>query len=483
MLPPEIARPVYDRNALQIGVVHLGIGAFHRAHQAWYLDQLLNRTAASGGGPWGICGVSLRSPAIRDDLAPQDGLYTVLTREAERIECRVVGTVKQVLVAPENPGAVLSRLADPATRLVSLTVTEKGYCLDASRRLDPEHPAIRYDRDPGTPPVSTIGFLVGGLRRVRAAGRRPPTILCCDNLPQNGTTLRRALVDFAALGDDRLAAWIEAELACPNSMVDRIVPATTDLDREAVRQALGVDDAGVVSCEPFGQWVLEARFGGEMPDLAAVGVEIVAQTAPYERMKLRVLNGTHSAIAYLGQLIGLEHVADVVADPMLRAFLVRLMTREIGPGLDQLPPAVIAAYPGMLMRRWDNPAIRHRTAQIAMDGSQKLPQRWIATLEEALSVGRPVPCLTFALAVWFRYLGGLDEQGREIPISDPRASELTALAAPGQGSAGIVDAMLDRSGLFPPEIRQAAALRAELVRTLDAIAERGSASAIAALIG
>jgi len=473
-LPREVRRPGYDRRALATGIVHLGIGAFHRAHQAWYVERSLEE---AGFGPWGICGVSLRHADMQARLAPQDGLYALATRHEERTEWRVIGAVHEVLVGPQDVEAVLARLTAPSTRIVSLTVTEKGYCLGADHRLAADHPDIRHDLEAPEAPRSAPGYLVAALARIRAAGGTPPTILSCDNLPSNGRTLKQAVVDLAALrGDDGLASWIERSVAMPCSMVDRIVPASSDADRAEAQAALGgVADEAVVTAEPFSQWVLERNFGGPMPDLAAVGVELVGEVAPYERMKLRLLNGSHSAIAYLGQLAGLEHVADVMADPALCAYVERLMA-EIADAVPGIDPARIAEYRASLLARWRNPAIRHRTAQIAMDGSQKIPQRWIATLTALRQEGRRTPGLAFALAGWFRYLGGVGEQGPIVIAADPMAGMLTALCRPEAGSGPqdrVVAAMFDRSGLFPPALAQDRALRGAVAAALAAIADRG----------
>ncbi len=472
-LPKAIERPGYDRATLECGVVHLGIGAFHRAHQAWYLDRLLHQQP----GPWGIVGASLKRPDMRDRLGPQDGLYTLVTRGEAGTTFRVIGTVRQVLVAPEDPAALVRRLADPATRVVTLTVTEKGYCLDGTGRLDPRHPEIQADLANPDRPATALGFLAAALRARRAAGQPAPVLLTCDNLRSNGDTLRRALADFAALSDDGLARWIEADVAIPNSMVDRIVPATTDADRAEVAAALGLADAAPVIAEPFSQWVIERTPG--LPDLARVGVEMVAKAAPYEHMKLRLLNGSHSAIAYLGQLAGLETVAAAMADAELRRFVTGLMAHEIAPTVTGLPGDQLRAYQAALIERWANPAIQHKTQQIAMDGSQKLPIRWLATLRDRIEEGERIHRLSVCLAGWMRYLGGRDEQGRALVISDPRASELQALADPAQPPAVLVERFLTQSGLFDAQLAGHTGLRAGVTHTLASLAERGVAATLA----
>jgi fructuronate reductase len=462
-LPAGIRRPAYDRTRLEPGIVHLGIGAFHRAHQAVYVDDLLHKRF----GPWGIIGISLRHGAVRDALEPQDGLYTLVVRESARVDYRVIGSVRSVLLASENPEAVLRCLTAPATRLVTATVTEKGYCLAPGGRLDPDHPEIKRDLEAPHSPTSAIGFLVEALRRLRAAGTAPPTILSCDNLPANGRTLRRALLDYASLRGGDLAGWIEETVAVPSTMVDRIVPATTDADRAEVKAALSVEDLGAVVGEPFSQWVIENRLGDGFPNLTEVGVELVPDVAPHERMKLRMLNGCHSSIAYLGQLAGYEFVADALDDPNLRRFLERMMAEEIAPTLPEFPMRQLAAYGAQLVRRFENRAIRHRTWQIAMDGSQKLPQRLLGTIEDRLRSNASVARLTLAVASWMRFLGGKDDRGQAIAVSDPRAEELTRWAGLPQGDGDIVANLVDRSGIFPAALQRSESFRRELV---DAVA-------------
>ena len=424
-LPAAAVRPGYDPRGLRPGIVHLGIGAFHRAHQALYVEEAL----AAAPGDWGIVGVSLRSPGVRDRLAPQDGLYTLVERGPEADRLRVIGCVREVLFAPADPAAVVARIADPATRIVSLTVTEKGYCHDpATGRLDEDHPDIRHDLERPDRPRSAVGVLVRGLARRRAAAGPPLTVLCCDNLPHNGATVAGIVRAFAALADPTLVAWIDDHVAFPSTMVDRIVPATTEADVRAVGRALGVEDLAPVVGEPFRQWVIEDRFAGPRPAFEAAGAQFVADVTPYETMKLRLLNGSHSALAYLGYLGGYEYVAQAVADPAYRAFVRALMDEEVAPTLT-LPPGVdLAGYTASLLERFANPRMAHRTWQIAMDGSQKLPQRLLGTVRDNLAAGRPIPRLALAVAAFLRYAAGVDEQGRPIDVRDPLAARLEALA-------------------------------------------------------
>lgn len=378
-----------------IGIVHLGLGAFFRAHGAIYVEEAM----AASGGDWGILGVSLRSPAIRDALSPQGGIYTALELAPDGPRARVVTAVRDVLVAPEDPAAVLDAMAAPGVRIVTLTVTEKGYCHEpATGRLNAVHPEIVHDLAHALP-VSAPGFLVRALQRRRAAGLDPFTVLTCDNLPGNGALVRGLVLELAGRIDADLARWIGDNGRFPATMVDRIVPATTEADIARVAELTGSHDAAPVVHEPFRQWVVEDDFvGGVRPDLGSVGVQLVEDVAPFELMKLRMLNGTHSALAYLGYLAGHETISDCLSDPSFRAFVRRLWTSEIIPALTPPPGADLATYADALERRYANRAIRHRTWQIAMDGSQKLPQRILGTLASNIEAGRRSPGLMLAIA-------------------------------------------------------------------------------------
>ncbi len=425
-LRPGVQRPGYDRAALTTGIVHLGIGAFHRAHQAVYTDAALARSF----GPWGIAGVSLRSPDTRDALDPQGGLYTVAVRDAEGERLRVIGSVTELLVAPEDPAKVLERLTRPSVRVVTLTVTEKGYCHDpATGALNEGHPDIVHDLANPDRPRSVPGFLVEALIRRRAAGVEPFTVLSCDNLPSNGDTAAGLLRRYAELRDPALGAWFADNVACPNSMVDRIVPATTDADRDRVSEGLGLRDSWPVVTEPFTQWVIEDRFPTGRPAWEREGAELVADVHPYEMMKLRLLNGSHSTIAYLGYLAGYETVSDTMADPVFARLIRGLMDEEAGPTLRMPPGADLGHYKNALIERFRNPALRHRTWQIAMDGTQKLPQRLLGTIRDRLAAGAPIDRLALGVAGWMRYVSGTDEAGRPIDVRDPMAAKLAELAA------------------------------------------------------
>ncbi|WP_435530786.1 mannitol dehydrogenase family protein [Pseudotabrizicola formosa] len=430
------ARPV------PVGIVHLGLGAFFRAHGAVYIEEALS----ASGGDWGILGVSLQSPTMRDQLTPQGGTYMALELGPEGETLRHVQSVQGVLVAREDAQAVLEAMADPGVKIVSLTVTEKGYCHEPSTgRLNTVHPDIVHDLAHALP-VSAPGFLVRALALRHARGLPPFTVLTCDNLPNNGQVVRGVVLDLAHAIDPALAAWIEAEAKFPSTMVDRIVPATKPEDIARVAALAGAHDAAPVMHEPFRQWVVEDAFvGGHRPDLAAAGVQLVRDVTEFEHMKLRMLNGTHSSLAYLGYLSGHETIADCMADPVLDQFVQALWTREIIPALTPPEGVSLASYAQALRARYANPGIRHRTWQIAMDGSQKLPQRILGTLDTNLAAGRPCPGLMLAVAAWMVYVRGTDLAGQPIEVKDPLAPRLRDAA----NSDDPVAALLALREVFP----------------------------------
>ncbi|WP_407674135.1 mannitol dehydrogenase family protein [Paracoccus beibuensis] len=461
-------RPPSDAPA---GIVHLGLGAFFRAHGAVFIAEAMEAT----DGDWGIIGVSLQSPGTRDRLKAQGWAYTALELGPEGEASQVVTVLRDVLVAPEDPQAVLDAMAAPTVRIISLTVTEKGYCHEPSTgRLNADHPDIRHDIS-NPLPKSAPGFLVRALQARRAANLPPFTVLCCDNLPENGRVVRGVVMDLARLIDPALASWIEEKGAFPSTMVDRIVPATTPADLDRLEALTGQRDEAPVMHEPFRQWVVEDRFADGRPDLAAVGVQLVDDVTPFEHMKLRMLNGTHSSLAYLGYLAGHETIADTMADPVFARFVDRLWTEEIIPALTPPPGEDLHAYARALHDRYANPAIRHRTWQIAMDGSQKLPQRILGTIAERRAAGRQVPGLTLAVAAWMRYASGQDEAGRAIEVKDPLAPQLAALWR--DDPAETVAGFLSLSQVFPPALRDDAGFAADLTEALRRLVRDGARAA------
>ncbi|MFK0689313.1 mannitol dehydrogenase family protein [Mesorhizobium sp. IMUNJ 23033] len=445
-LPAATAVPSYDRNSIAPGIVHLGVGAFHRAHQAVYVDDCL----AAGETDWGIVGVSLRSPDTRDALAPQDGLYTLAVRSSGGEQLRVVGSILSMLVAPEDPGAVLAMLTDPRTRIVTLTITEKAYLRAAGGGLDAAHPDIVHDLANPHAPKTAHGFLREALARRRAAGTPAFTVLSCDNLPANGATLHRLLVEFAALhdaasGDADLARHIADEIAFPSSMVDRIVPATTDADRARIAGELGVEDAWPVMTEPFCQWVIEDDFPTGRPAWEKLGATMVGDVEPFEDMKLRLLNGSHSAIAYLGLLSGHATVDRAFADPTIRQFVDRLWAEAI-PTLPEDAGLDTAAYTAELAERFSNTALAHRTAQIANDGSQKLPQRIVASAVECIEAGTELVHLTLVVAAWIAACAARGKTLPEAHFTDPLDAALTPLLGQQLPANETVAAVFDLAG-------------------------------------
>lgn len=440
-LPADVARPTYARAETTGGIVHLGLGAFHRAHQAVFVDDCLN----GGEKGWGIIGASLRSPETRNALGPQDGLYTLSIVDGGGETLRVVGSLLGSLVAPEDPEALLQAMADPGTKIVTLTVTEKAYLRAASGHLDLAHPDIVWDLANSTHPRTIYGFLTEAIARRHAAGTAPFTILSCDNLPANGATLKRLLVAFATARDDKLGVFIDGHIAFPSSMVDRIVPATTDEDRARIAARLGVSDAWPVTTEPFLQWVVEDNFPAGRPNWERFGVEMVKDVAPFEEMKLRLLNGSHSSIAYLGLLMGKPTVSDAFSDPLIRGFVSRLWAEAI-PSLPADAGLDPEAYIAELERRYDNPALKHRTAQIANDGSQKLPQRIIAVALARLAAGGSAGYLMLTPAAW---LAAAQARGRTLPpghFTDPLDDALADIFAKGSDAELTVRAAFDAAG-------------------------------------
>ncbi|HLZ78170.1 MAG TPA: mannitol dehydrogenase family protein [Sphingomonas sp.] len=469
-LPAEVERPAYDRAAIRTGVVHLGIGAFHRAHQAAVFDAAL----AAGDPRWGIIGVSLRSAGVRDQLVPQDGLYSLVVREGDTQQVRIIGAVTDVLVAPEDPARVVAALASADVHIVTLTITEKGYRLDpATGALIVDDADVAADLANLSAPRTAPGFLVAGLQARRAAGLPPFTAISCDNLPHNGQRLRDAVLAMARAHDATLADWIATEGAFPQTMVDRIVPATTPGDIAALAQRLSVEDQAMVKTEPFLQWVIEDRFCGPRPDFTALGAQLTADVAPWEEAKLRLLNGAHSGIAYLGGLAGIEFVDQFVADPRGRAFVEALWDESTAtlsppPGLD------IARYRAALMARFANPTLQHRTRQIAMDGSQKLPQRLVAPLLQRLGEGRPVGAITLTIAAWMRWQGGVDDAGQPFPVDDPLADRTHAALADCATPADRVTALLGIEAIFPSALAADRRLVEMLAGRLDRLDHLGS---------
>ncbi|CAA2105276.1 mannitol dehydrogenase family protein [Variovorax paradoxus] len=484
-LPADVARPRYGRDALRAGIVHLGVGAFHRAHIA-----VVNEAALHAGGDlhWGTVGVSLRAADTRDALQPQGGLYTLALRDAAedgtaREALQVVGNLLEVLVAPEDPQAVLERIAHADTRIVSLTITEKGYHHDpATGALRLDAADIAHDLAHPETPRTMPGFVVHALALRRARGLAPVTVMSCDNLPANGDTTRGIVLAFARQVDAGLRDWIEAHCTFPNSMVDRIVPRTTDGDRERIAARLGIEDAWPVIGEPFLEWVVEDRFANGRPDWTAGGARFVAHAQPYEKLKLRMVNGAHSALAYLGAMAGLRTVDRAMAEPALRSYIDALMREEIAPTLPAMPGLDLDSYRARLLQRFSNSALHHQTKQIAMDGSQKLPQRLLGTLRDRLAAGLPIDRLALAVAAWMHYLRGTDETGATHDIQDPLAPALAERLAQAGAASGMQDRVAFFTGFAPVfgELGKEPRFVAAVARHLSMLETQGVRAALAA---
>ena len=473
-LRPGARGPAYDPRRCSIGHVHLGLGNFHRAHQAVHADAAL----ASGEHRWAIAGVNLRNPARAAALGPQDGLYTLLEREASGTRARIIGSIRQTLCAHSQPNHLLERLAVPETRIVSLTITEKGYGIAHDGALDVARADIAADLQGGWPPRSALGWLAAGIReRMNRHPQAGLTLLSCDNLSRNGQTLQQALRQFllAQQATDSVH-WIERHASFPDSMVDRIVPATTHLDEQQALALTGLEDAWPVGAEGFSQWVLEDRFAAGRPDWARSGVKFTTEVAGWELMKLRLLNAAHSCIAYLGDPAGFDTVDTAISSPEIRAFVDAFWRNEASPCLPASVRPLALGYCQRLLDRFDNPAIGHRTRQIAMDGSMKIPLRWLPTLRMRLEQGQPVKALCFAIAAWIRYLAGIDERGRRYPVVDPAADRLGPLATQADPALAARSVMHD-VGVFG-DLGQSQALTREIAGALASLRELGSTAAL-----
>ncbi|MBZ9750163.1 mannitol dehydrogenase family protein [Deinococcus sp. HMF7604] len=424
---PSVQTPTYDPLSLTCGIVHFGVGGFHRSHEAMYLDRLLNLREDHD---WGICGVGVlpADARMRDVLAAQDHLYTLLTTSPDgHTEARVIGAIRKFLFAPDDPEAVLEQLADPATRIVSLTVTEGGYAIDNGTGLfDPSGSELQHDLTPGAVPRTVFGFITEGLRRRRARGLAPFTVVSCDNMQGNGDVTRLALTSFARLKDPELGEWLAAQVAFPNSMVDRITPVTTEQTQQDVTAATGLDDAWPVLAESFTQWVLEDHFTLGRPALEQVGVQLVTDVEPYELMKLRLLNASHQAMGCLGLLAGWRYVHEVCEDPALGAFVLGYMTAEATPTLRPVPGIDLGTYRQELMARFGSRAIQDTLARLVVDASERIPKFLLPVVREQLSRGGEIRHAALVLAAWSAYLRSAEAQGQ--PITDVHAPLLLAAA-------------------------------------------------------
>jgi mannitol 2-dehydrogenase len=432
-LPAGVPGPIYDRRALSSAIVHMSVGGFHRAHQGVYLDELLRRGEADG---WGICGVGLlpQDARMRDVLRAQDCLYTVVERSGAGDRPRVIGAMREYLLAPDDPDAVVEKLASPVCRIASLTITEGGYFVNqGTGQLDDTGADLQHDLASPRAPRTSFGLLAEALDRRRARGLAPFTVQSCDNLQGNGDVCRRMFLAFLERRDPALRAWVEEHGLFPNAMVDRIVPATTDEHRAMVREKLGVADGWPVVCEPWIQWVIEDRFTLGRPAWEKVGAQLVPDVHPYEMMKIRLLNASHQAICYIGMLLGLRYSDEALADPDVRRLMERMMDLEVTPLLPPVPGIDLSQYKRSLVERFGNPALRDQLARLGTEGSARIPKFVLPSIREVLARGQgPLDALAFTVACWFRYLAAeRDDRGQDLPKSDPMLQELVRRARQG----------------------------------------------------
>lgn len=416
-LQPDVQLPAYERSAIKPGIVHLGLGAFHRAHQAVFTEQAM----ANSGGDWGIIGVSMRSNTVARQLLPQQCLYSLMDEDATGYLLRVIGALCDVLVAPKEPERVTAAIANPAIKVITLTITEKGYCLAPDgRSLDLADSVVRRDLDNPERPESAIGLLALGLRARQRESAAPLSIISCDNLAENSRRLRTVLVEYLALSFPEILPWLGASVTFPCSMIDRIVPAMHSAQLQRQSELLGVRDEAAVSTEPFSQWIIENKFAAEIPGWSSAGVQLVDDVRPYEEIKLRLLNAAHSAIAYLGLLSGMETVDQFMREKALRQFVEGLMVGELMPALVVPPKFDLPGYRDQLLQRFGNPCLHHRCSQIAMDGSEKISQRWLGTLQS----GAHTPLLCKALSCWLYFI-----LETNLAVDDPQSERLLELRA------------------------------------------------------
>ncbi|MBD2183099.1 mannitol dehydrogenase family protein [Planktothrix sp. FACHB-1355] len=426
-LPNNVQIPKYDRTQITNGIVHIGVGGFHRAHQALYLDNYFHQNP---GSEWGICGVGLLEfdKRMRDALQSQDCLYTLVERSLEGDNAKVIGAITKYLFAPDNRQAVIDAMAKPECKIVTLTITEGGYYyIEGSGEFDANHPTIQYDLQHPDEPIGVYGFLTAALDRRRQQGIAPFTVLSCDNLQGNGHIAQKMLTAFAQMRDSDLGNWIAENVAFPNCMVDRITPATTPADIKMVTEQFGIDDAFPVVAEPFLQWVVEDNFCAGRPNWESVGVQMTNDVHPYEMMKIRLLNASHLLIGYFGTLVGYTYVHEAMADPLIRQAVDRLMD-EVTPTLQPVPGIDLDNYKKTLIERFANPKIRDQLPRLCLNSSAKIPKFILGSLRDALQQGSSIDYMSLAIAAWFRYLNGKDDRGNSIPIDDPMADTLTQIA-------------------------------------------------------
>ncbi len=464
-LPDHIARPAYNLEAVTAGIAHIGVGGFHRAHQAAYTDALMNTGV---GLDWGICGIGTRTDELgmRDALASQDFLYTLVELDDRPdTEVRVIGSIRDMLLVGEDGSeAVVARLADPAIRIVSLTITEGGYCMDDSTgQFNAALPHIQQDLENPRAPISVFGLICAALAKRRGQGTPPFTVMSCDNLPHNGDVTRKATLAFASLVDPELAGWIDSNVSFPNAMVDRITPMTSAAHRKNLRQQHGIDDAWPVVCEPFVQWVLEDKFVAGRPAWDKVGVQFTDDVAPYEEMKIKLLNGSHLALTYLGFLRGYRFVHETMADPLFVEYIRRYMDDDVTPQLAPVPGIDLTEYKQTLIERFSNCAIADQLERVCSDGSSKFPKFTVPTINRLIADNAELDRAALVVAAWALYLRGVDENDNRYRIPDPRAEFCQALVEEDEG---LAERLLGREEIFGSQIPRSPAFRDAFERNL-----------------
>ena len=474
-LPASVSKPTYDRSKVVGSIVHLGIGAFHRAHQAMFTDAAL---AATGDLSWGLVGAGVISADMKDALMPQDGLYALAEMGADSEKVKVIGSIIDVFGGAEDAEKLLAKMSDVSTRIVSITVTEKGYYLDlATGKLQINAPAIAADLASPATPKTILGLIVQALKARKAKGIKPFTVMSCDNLPNNGKLAKAAVLAFAREADADLASWIEANVCFPCTMVDRITPATTDADRAHVNSVIGMEDAWPVVTEQFYQWVIEDQFTMGRPEWDKVGAIFSDEIECWENMKLRCLNGSHSTLSYMGQLTGRETVADAMGLPLITDLLDKLWS-EISEVLHAPKGVNPADYIESLKLRFRNPALKHRTAQIACDGSQKLPQRLLAPLRDRIAKGLASPAIATAVAAWMHFVVKTAYTPGAV-LSDPLAAEILVQAKMSTDAASIVRNLLAIKVIFGTDLPENAAFCAGLTAKFIELAKNPAVSTAA----
>jgi mannitol 2-dehydrogenase len=479
LLGPNVGVPSYDRSKVGQSIAHIGVGGFHRAHQAVYADDLFH---LSGESQWGLCGVGLlkHDARIRDVMLAQDCLYTVVERGARGEKARIIGSIVNFLYGPGNTQEVIEKLASPDRRIVSLTITEGGYYVhQGTGEFDAQHPDIQHDlAEPGEP-VCSFGYVLEALNRRRTRGMPPFTVMSCDNLQSNGDIIKKMLLAFAELRDPKLHNWLVENCAFPNSMVDRITPATTDEHRTLVKEKFGIDDGWPVMCEPFKQWVIEDHFPLGRPAWEQVGAQMTSDVLPYEKMKLRLLNASHQAMCYIGMLLGYEFAHEAMSDAQISKLVETMMEVDVTPLLPIVPGVDLTEYKKTLLERFANPAIRDQLSRIGTEGSARIPKFVLPSIVEQLERGGSIKSLCFTVACWFRYLSGKDDQGKELPIIDPMSKKLCELARLGGKDP---QSLLSMREVFSESLANSTRFVGEVRNALESFYNKGARATLAKYI-